>query len=54
MEKQDRQTGEISNDEIDRDAMRRTDERVRRERADKGEKGEIESEASRSELGAGE
>jgi hypothetical protein len=54
MEKQDRQTGEISNDELDRDAMRRTDERVHREHAEKAEKGEIESQASRSDLGAGE
>lgn len=51
MEKKDSQTGEISNDELDRDAMRRTDERVHRESA---EKSETESEASRSDLGAGE
>lgn len=45
------QTGEIASDDIDKDAMRRTDERMHRERA---EKDAVESEASRSDLGAGE
>lgn len=39
------QTGEISNDELDRDAMQRADERAH---------GTESGEASRSDLGAGE